>query len=395
MVPRCLMAVLVLACAARTAPAQTTGSAPTDVAVPRIESVVPLPRQPHEDDKAVIWYDDFNGPEKAYGEGKGNIDEKESFGGAGKSLACLYEKGSQGKGNRKVFFGDCPTGSNIVRKGEKFEEVYWRLYVKHQYGWTGGSPAKLSRATSLVSSNWAQAMISHVWGDKGETLTLDPASGVRQDKVVTTKYNDFGNLRWLGNRPPASFKISSTQESGWWVCVEAYAKLNTPGQKDGENRLWIDGRLEAERRNLDWRGNYTGHGINAVFLEAYWNDGSPVTQTRWCDNLVISTKPIGPVVCPANPVLVKTPYRGPGKLAAWEVQLAADPDGKQVVWKSKTLKEEGKVKVESAAGEFAGALAGKDGLAPGATCWCRVRQQGDNGTWSDWSPWHQGFVTEK
>jgi len=70
--------------------------------------------------------------------------------------------------------------------------------------------------------------------------------------------------------------------------------LNTPGQKDGLNQLWIDGRLEAERKNLDWRGDYTGHGINAVFLETYWNDGSPVTQSRWIDNFVISTRPSVP-----------------------------------------------------------------------------------------------------
>lgn len=160
-------------------------------------------------------------------------------------------------------------------------------------------------------------MIAHVWSGPGDSLTLDPASGVRGDEVVATRYNDFANLHWLGNKPASTFQFSSAAESGWWVCVEAYAKLNVPGQKDGVCRLWIDGRLEAERLNLDWRGSYKGHAINAVFLEAYWNQGSPVSQTRWLDNFVISTKPIGPVVCSANPVLIKTPYRGSGKLAAW------------------------------------------------------------------------------
>jgi len=397
---RRIQAVLALAltsCAAGISPSlgqDARASSPAVVEVPRIDSVVMAPKQPHEDDKAIIWYDNFDS-DKPYGESSGGLDEKEGFAGAGKSMICLYEKGSQGKGNRKVFFGDCPTGKNIARKGEKFDEAYWRIYVKHQYAWSGGSPAKLSRATSLASPKWTQAMIAHVWGGGGENLTLDPASGVRGDKVVTTTYNDFANLRWLGNKPASTFKISSTAESGWWVCVEAYAKLNTPGQKDGENRLWIDGRLEAERKNLDWRGTYTGHGINAVFLEAYWNKGSPVTQTRWIDNFVISTKPVGPVVCPRDPVLIKTPYRGPGKLAAWEAELAADQDGKSVVWKSKPQKDEGKVKVEAAAGGFVGALSGKDKLEGGATYFCRIRQQGDGGKWSEWSNWHQAFVTEK
>jgi hypothetical protein len=309
------------------------GSSEDTPEVPRIDSVVMAASQPHETDAAVIWYDDFDDDkqQERYAEKSGDTTNEVRFGEVGKSLRMHYPKGGRGFGGRKVFFGDSPTyPSKTVRRTETFTDVYWRIYVKHEYGWTGGGPAKLSRATSLVPAGWRQAMIAHVWSS-GEALTLDPASGVRDGKVVTTKYNDFGNLRWLGNKPVSQFKLHSTEESGRWVCVEARAKLNTPAGKDGLNQLWIDDRLESERRNLDWRGSYDGHGINAVFLEAYWNRGSPVDQNRWIDNFVISTKPIGPVVCPRNPVLIKTPYRGPGKERAWEVQVAADAAGESVV----------------------------------------------------------------
>ena len=72
-----------------------------------------------------------------------------------------------------------------------------------------------------------------------------------------------------------------------------------------------------------------------MFLETYWNKGSPVTQRRWIDNFVISTRPIGPVTCPRNPVLIKTPYRGTGKQQEWKVEIAADETGKTLVWQSK------------------------------------------------------------
>jgi hypothetical protein len=236
-------------------------------------------------------------------------------------------------------------------------------------------------------------MISHVWS-AGEALTLDPASGVRGDRVVTTQYNDFSNLHWLGNKPVSKFELHSSQEVGRWVCVEARAKLNTPGKKDGLNQLWIDGRLEAERKNLDWRGSYTGHGINAVFLESYWNRGSPVTQSRWIDNFVISTKPIGPVVCPCNPVLIKTPYRGPGKQQGWRVEIAGDDAGKSVLWQSKLLTETDRVRVGAETGQFVGPLAGQDRLAGSQTYYFRVMQQSDAGQPSAWSPWHQSVRTE-
>jgi len=359
---------------------------------PRIDSVVMSRPQPHESDPAVVWYDDFDGPAKPYTESEGGLDTKEAFGGEGRSMLGLYEKGQQGRGNRKVFFGDSPTGK-VVQKGRHFDDIYWRIYVKHQPGWTGGGPDKLSRATSIVSANWAQAMIAHVWSS-GEALTLDPASGVRGDRVVTTQYNDFPNLHWLGNKPASAFKLHSSEAAGRWVCVEARARLNTPGKQDGLNQLWIDDRLEAQRKNLDWRGSYTRHGINAVFLETYWNKGSPVSQCRWIDNFVVSTKPIGPVVCPCNPVLIKTPYRGPGKQQSWKAEIAADDTGSTVVWRSNVLTEPLRVKVAAETGQFLGPLAGRRQLAAATTYYFRVMQKSDSGQESTWSPWHQAIRTE-
>jgi hypothetical protein len=356
--------------------------------VPRVHSVSMAAKQPQADDPATIWYDDFDGPQKAYGESSGDLDDKVAFGNTGKSMHCLYEKGSQGKGNRKVFFGDSPIG-RPVRKGEVFTDVYWRIYVLHPHGWTGGGPDKMSRATSFASGKWNQAMISHVWG--GDGLTLDPASGVRGDRVVTTQYNDFANLHWLGNRPPAPFPMYSPEEMGWWVCVEVRAKLNTPGQADGLNQLWIDGKFQTERKNLDWRGSYAGHGINAVFLEAYWNKGSPVTQSRWYDNFVISTNPIGPVASTPNPTLFKSANAGPEATKAWQVELAADVEGQNIVFRSKERAEAKSLIVSKETGEFLGEVAGAAALSAGKTYWCRARQQDAAGAWSAWSPWHQPF----
>lgn len=358
---------------------------------PRIESVVMLDPQPLETDRAVIWYDDFDS-KKTYGESSGILTSEQRFGEEGQSKLSYYEKGSRGNGGCKVFFGDSPTGNPIINQGKTYQDIYWRIYVKHQDGWQGGGPAKLSRATSLVTSNWAQAMIAHVWS-VGETLTLDPASGIKGSQVVTEKYNDFDHLHWLGNRPWAKMQIHSTEESGWWVCVEARAKLNTPGASDGLNQLWLDGRLETERHNLNFRGSYTKHGINAVFLESYWNDGSPVTQSRWFDNFVISTEPIGPVVCLRNPVLYKTAYRGEGEQGGWEVELSSDDQGNEVVWKSHQITDKSQVRISADTGDFISALSGESQLAPSMIYYCRVREQSKTSDWSEWSGWHQPFKT--
>jgi hypothetical protein len=70
-------------------------------------------------------------------------------------------------------------------------------------------------------------------------------------------------------------------------------RLNDPGQSNGVFDLRINDQLEAQRAGLNWVGSYSDYGMNAVFVENYWNDGSPVTQDRFIDNFVISTRPIG------------------------------------------------------------------------------------------------------
>jgi hypothetical protein len=63
---------------------------------------------------------------------------------------------------------------------------------------------------------------------------------------------------------------------------------------NGVFELWIDDWLEARRDHLAWLGRaQQAYGINTVFLENYWNAGSPASQSRYFDNFVVSTRRIG------------------------------------------------------------------------------------------------------
>jgi len=109
---------------------------------------------------------------------------------------------------------------------------------------------------------------------------------------------------------------------------------------------------------------------------------------------VISTEPIGPVVCPPNPVVIRTPYHGPGQDGGWEVEVATDYEGTDVVYRSRPLPPGDRVVIDSDNGSFAGSLNGENALTPGKVYFLRVRQSTTDGTWSDWSRWHQGFRVE-
>lgn len=45
-----------------------------------------LTAPPQASDEAVIWYDDFNGSERAYTESQGTLDDAQAFGGQGRSI---------------------------------------------------------------------------------------------------------------------------------------------------------------------------------------------------------------------------------------------------------------------------------------------------------------------
>jgi hypothetical protein len=218
-----------------------------------------------------------------------------------RGLRTRFQSGEVSAGALHLAFGRVPSAyfDRGIRPGEDFRDIYYRVYLRNQAGWTG-SPAKLSRAIVFADSNWSEAMIAHLWSS-GNFLLVDPASGVDGNgNVVTTKYNDFDNLHWLGYKRGIT-PIFAPQNADTWFCIEAHVRLNDPGQSNGVQEFWINGKLEARRTDLNFVGTYTGYGINAIFLENYWNAGSPKLQERYFDSLVVSTRRIG-CLCPVGPV---------------------------------------------------------------------------------------------
>jgi hypothetical protein len=210
-----------------------------------------------------------------------------------RGMRVLFQAGEVSAGALHLAFGRVP-GSYFdkgIRPDEDFREIYYRMYLRHEAGWQG-SPAKLSRAFIFAGSDWSQAMIAHLWSS-GDYLLIDPASGVNENGVVaTTKYNDFDHLRWLGYKRGLT-PLFATEQADTWFCIEVHVRLNDPGQSNGVHEFWIDGKLEARRTGLNFVDTYTDYGINAVYLENYWNSGSTRRQERYFDSFVVSTQRIG------------------------------------------------------------------------------------------------------
>ncbi len=249
-----------------------------------------------------IFCDDFEVSRRAsyfeYDSAAGNF-MRTAVGVAGsQGMRARFNAGQVSAGSLKLAFGRTPQArmKPVDAGTAKYRDIYWRLYVRYEPSWTGGGGDKLARAQTLASSNWAQASIGAVWSGRDATrdyLILDPHSGVNTSgTLVATKYNDFNNIRWLGALRNAT-PLFNSAHVGKWHCVEVRTRLNDAGYSNGRFEIWVNGALEASKTNLNWVGSYSDYGLNTVFVENFWNAGSPKAQERYFDNLVVSTQRIG------------------------------------------------------------------------------------------------------
>ena len=86
-----------------------------------------------------------------------------------------------------------------------------------------------------------------------------------------------------------------------WQCWEFMLKANSaPDKKDGEQAMWLDGKLIGRFTGIRWRTSLTTK-VNTFWLQHYGYDSSDPTreytkdeQTVWFDDIVVASEYIGP-----------------------------------------------------------------------------------------------------
>ncbi|HET6583311.1 MAG TPA: hypothetical protein VFG69_07685 [Nannocystaceae bacterium] len=213
-----------------------------------------------------------------------------------RSMEATYHEGVESAGWLSVAFGRNPIVFGAAPQyadGTDFAEIYWRLRVKMEAGWPDVGPHHLSRVSAFAAEDWLQAMTARLRSDgDGVLLVADPSSCVNGDQVACSAYEDVDVEKSLGALAGA-FPLFSAAESGEWHCIEAHVRLNTPSVPDGVLEFWIDGELQNQSTELDWRGSWAGYGLNLVTIDNRWTGGAPKELRRRVDDLVIATQPIG------------------------------------------------------------------------------------------------------
>lgn len=84
-------------------------------------------------------------------------------------------------------------------------------------------------------------------------------------------------------------------ELGRWYCHELMLRANTPGARDGEIALWVDGALVGRFPNLRLRDVATLK-IDRFNLSLHIGSNPKSETSKWYDNVVAATSYIGPRV---------------------------------------------------------------------------------------------------
>ena len=316
-----LLCALAVAAASMVTWSGAEGATP---ATPKVERVRPLAADPLETAPGVFFHEGLetitNLKERfndiGVDEGRFRITGTDPFRGK-KSIQQTYRtlsevpKGADPGNAGWVwrFFGDNPNG-RVENRG-KYETVVARWYHKFEEGFTPRDgthfPPKMARMRCFGEGSWSGVYTVLFW--------IEPPDGHLSIERHTRAPG--AHREWTPNHA-ANWRFSDPVNVGRWVHFEMRVALGK-GKRSDTIQAWADGVLVCDMVGDDLAAGYKKFTLNGMSWDCYWNGGSPVEQSRFYDDLMLSTQPIGPARTGPNPVIVASVSSEAG---GWEVEAA-------------------------------------------------------------------------
>jgi len=181
------------------------------------------------------------------------------------------------------------------------EEIYFRYYLRFADDWNpsieGGKLPGI--AGTYGQAGWGMRKTDgyNGWSLRGEFSPRPPDSPSVAGLTAIGSYayhadiEDSAGDNWAWGEGPAG-----VLENNRWYCIEQYVKMNTPRQKNGVVRAWIDGHRVFEKTDVRFR-HVPDIKIEKVWLNVYHGGVLPAPRdmSLYIDNLVVARQYIGPM----------------------------------------------------------------------------------------------------
>lgn len=212
----------------------------------------------------------------------------------GRALRTTLKQGKNTALNLRYLFAKHGDGSEP-------EEIYFRYYLRMGDDWNpdveGGKLPGIAGTYGRGGWGMRPADGTNGWSVRGAFSSATPAKGDTPLQTPVGSYVYHADMRghsghyWGWNRGPGGLL-----QNNRWYAVEQYLKLNTPGEKNGIFKAWIDGHLVYERSKLNFR-TINDLRIESIWLNVYHGGvkPSPRDMSLYIDNVVIARKYIGPI----------------------------------------------------------------------------------------------------
>lgn len=180
------------------------------------------------------------------------------------------------------------------------EEIYFRYYLRFADDWNpsldGGKLPGL--AGTYGQAGWGMRKTDgyNGWSLRGEFAARPGGAPSVAGLTAIGSYAYHADIEdAAGESWPWSEGPAGVLQNNRWYCIEQYVRLNTPGQKDGVFRAWVDGRRVLERTAIRFR-HVRELKIERVWLNVYHGGIAPAPHdmSLYIDNVVIARQYIGP-----------------------------------------------------------------------------------------------------
>ena len=232
-------------------------------------------------------------------------------------------------------------GGAMRRQFTESDAVYMSFWVKYSSNWQGSNRSYHPHEFYLLtnkSSDWSGLANTHLTAYI-EQNALRPRLAIQDGRNID---NDNIGINLVGiteNRATAGCNGDSDGHgsgtcysigggsylngkswtagdplitAGEWHKVEVFFKLNSVengvGIADGVMQYWLDGQVIIDHQDVMFRtGQHPDMKFKQLVIAPWIGDGSPVDQTFWIDNLILSIDP--PPISHPDPLAPPTNLR--------------------------------------------------------------------------------------